>query len=186
MRADKAPHVEDAPETDLPETDEEILTPEQLAAAWAAEAPEPAGPVANLVSSLVAMALGIAGLLLSLKLGLGTPAEPRPGMWPFIVSLVVAVLSVVQVVIGRAGGKDGEKFSSYSWYAGIGFATLVGMVLLMPVVGFEIPSLLLCFVWMRWLGGERWRSATMYSILIVAAFYAIFIAALGTTIPRLF
>ena len=181
MRADKAPHVEDAPETD-----EEILTPEQLAAAWAAEAPEPAGPVANLVSSLVAMALGIAGLLLSLKLGLGTPAEPRPGMWPFIVSLVVAVLSVVQVIIGRTGGKDGEKFSTYSWYAGIGFATLVGMVLLMPVVGFEIPSLLLCFIWMRWLGGERWRSATMYSILIVAAFYAIFIAALGTTIPRLF
>jgi hypothetical protein len=181
MRVDKSPQVEEAPEQE-----EEILTPEQLAEVWAAEAPEPAGPVANLVSSLVGLALGVAGILLSLKLGLGTPAEPRPGMWPFIVSLVVAVLSVLQVVVGRTGGKDGEKFSSNSWYAAIGFATLIGMVLLMPVVGFEIPSLLLCFIWMRWLGGERWRSATMYSILIVAAFYAIFIAALGTTIPRLF
>lgn len=181
MRAEKAPHVEHAPEQE-----EEILTPEQLAAEWAAEAPDPAGPVANLLSSLVALTLGLTGLLLSLQLGLGTPAAPRPGMWPFIVSLVVAVLSVAQIIIGRAGGKDGEKFSSYSWYAAIGFATLVGMVLLMPVIGFEIPSLLLCFVWMRWLGGERWRSATLYSLLIVGAFYAIFIAALGTTIPRLF
>lgn len=181
MRADKSPHAEETPVQE-----EEILTPEQLAEVWAAEAPEPAGPVANLVSSLVALALGVAGILLSLNLGLGTPAEPRPGMWPFIVSLVVAVLSLVQAFIGRTGGKDGEKFSSYSRYAAIGFVTLIGMVALMPVVGFEIPSLLLCFIWMKWLGGESWRSATLYSLLIVAAFYAIFIAALGTTIPRLF
>ncbi|WP_423299182.1 tripartite tricarboxylate transporter TctB family protein, partial [Glutamicibacter nicotianae] len=84
------------------------------------------------------------------------------------------------------GGKDGEKFSAMSWYAAIGFGTLILMVVLMPRIGFEIPSLLMCFVWMRWLGGERWRSATLYSVLIVAVFYAIFIAALGTTIPRLF
>ncbi len=181
MRAKHEPH----PEPILIDEDE-ILTPEQLAAQWAAEAPEAAGPVANLVSSLVMLGLGIAGVLLSLQLGLGTPAEPKPGMWPFIVSLVVAVLSGVQAVIGRTGGADGEKFSNNSWYAAVGFVTLVGMVLLMPVIGFEIPSILLCFIWMRWLGGERWRSAAIYSVVIVAAFYGIFIAALGTTIPRLF
>lgn len=184
MRAEHQKHTEPAADLELEEA--EILTPEQLAAAWAAEAPEPAGPVANLVSSVVAAVLGIAGMALSLKLGLGTPSEPKPGMWPFVVSLIVAVLSVVQAIIGRTGGKDGEKFSVYSWYAAIGFATLIGMVILMPVIGFEIPSVLLCFIWMKWLGGESWRSATMYSILVVAAFYAIFIAALGTTIPRLF
>lgn len=181
-RADQAPVFADEVEDGLPE----VLTPEELAEQWAAEAPEPAGPVANLVSSLVVFALGVAGIALSLALGLGTPAEPRAGMWPFIVSLIAAVMAVVQLIVGRRGGNDGEKFSSMSWYTAIGFGTLVIMVLLMPLIGVEIPALLLCFVWMRWLGGERWRSAVIYSVLVVAAFYAIFIAALGTTIPRLF
>jgi hypothetical protein len=56
----------------------------------------------------------------------------------------------------------------------------------MPVIGFEIPSLLLSFVWMKFLGGETWRSAAIYSVLVVAAFYGIFILGLGTTIPHLF
>lgn len=171
----------------MPNADEEeTLTPEELAAQWEAEAPDPAGPIANLLSSLVVLALSVTGMVISLGLGLGTPAAPTAGMWPFIITLIAAVMSVVQIIVGRTGGKDGEKFSSMSWYAVIGFATLILMVVLMPLIGFEIPSLLLCFVWMRWLGGERWRSATIYSILIVGAFYAIFIAALGTTIPRLF
>jgi len=171
----------------MPNADEEeTLTPEELAAQWEAEAPDPAGPIANLLSSLVVLALSVTGMVISLGLGLGTPAAPAAGMWPFIITLIAAVMSVVQIIVGRTGGKDGEKFSSMSWYAVIGFATLILMVVLMPLIGFEIPSLLLCFVWMRWLGGERWRSATIYSILIVGAFYAIFIAALGTTIPRLF
>lgn len=164
----------------------EALTPDELAAQWEAEAAEPAGPIANLLSSLVVLGLSIAGMVLSVGLGLGTPAAPAAGMWPFVISFIAAVMAVAQIIIGRTGGRDGEKFSAMSWYAAIGFATLILMVVLMPVIGFEIPSLLLCFVWMRWLGGERWRSATIYSILIVAAFYAIFIAALGTTIPRLF
>lgn len=174
-----------SPEPEAPEP-LEALTPEELAAQWEAEAPDPAGPVANLAACLVVLALAAAGMMLSLRLGLGTPAVPKPGMWPFIVSLIAGVLSIVQIIIGRHGGKDGEKFTKMSWYALIGFGTLILMVLLMPVIGFEIPSLLLCFVWMRWLGGERWRSATIYSVVIVGAFYAIFIAALGTTIPRLF
>ncbi|WP_121867337.1 tripartite tricarboxylate transporter TctB family protein [Glutamicibacter nicotianae] len=164
----------------------EALTPEELAAQWEAEAPERAGGVANLASSLVVLGLGGAGMALSVGLGLGTPAAPSAGMWPFIVSLIAAAMAVVQLIVGRRGGKDGEKFSAMSWYTVIGFATLILMVVLMPLIGFEIPALLLCFVWMRWLGGERWRSAVLYSVLVVVAFYAIFIAALGTTIPRLF
>ncbi|NKX54837.1 tripartite tricarboxylate transporter TctB family protein [Arthrobacter mobilis] len=171
--------------TPAPAGREEDLTPEQLAAQWESEAPRAAGPVANLVSSAVAVVLGAAGLILSLRLGLGTPSQPQPGLWPFVMSLVIAVLGLAQMVIGRHGG-DGEKFSRLSWLVLFGTATLVGLVALMPVIGFEIPSLLLCFVWMKFLGGESWRSAALYSVLVIAAFYGIFILGLGTTIPHLF
>ncbi|GAA3290208.1 tripartite tricarboxylate transporter TctB family protein [Arthrobacter citreus] len=164
---------------------DDALTPDELAARWEADAPPSAGGLANTISALVAAALGATGMVISLNLGLGAPSQPQPGMWPFIVSLVVLVLALVQVVAGRGGG-DGEKFSRYSLYTLFGFLTLVGLAVLMPVIGFEIPSLLLSLVWMKFLGGETWRSAVLYSVLVVAAFYGIFVLGLGTSIPHLF
>jgi len=175
--ADGAPAV-------VPETLEAELTPEQLAAQWEAEGPPAGGRIANLTSSLVATALGSAGMALAVSLGLGSPAQPGPGLWPFAISLVILVFGLLQIVVGRRGG-EGEKFTRLSWLTVGGFATLVALVLLMPVIGFEIPSLLLCLVWMKLLGGETWRSAVLYSLLVVAGFYGIFILALGTSIPHL-
>lgn len=173
---------------DRPETDEaiaiEAMTPEELAELWEADAPAKAGKVANLASCLVVIAVAIAGIIMSINLDLGTPQTPKAGMWPFVVSIVVGVMAIVQLIVGHGGGRDGERFTKYSWFALIGFATLILLVILMPVIGFEIPSLLLCFVWMRWLGAETWRSATLYSILVVVVFYLIFIVGLGTSIPH--
>ncbi|WAP51356.1 tripartite tricarboxylate transporter TctB family protein [Arthrobacter sp. ATA002] len=179
------PHPGGAAAVGDPLLTDDALTPEELAARWEADAPPSAGGTANTVSSLVAAAIGAVGIVLSLGLGLGAPAQPEPGMWPFIVSLVVLVLAVAQVFTGRGGG-DGEKFSRFSLFPLFGFGTLLGLAFLMPVIGFEIPSLLLSLVWMKFLGGETWRSAVLYSLLVVAAFYGIFVLGLGTSIPHLF
>ena len=171
---------------DFEATTAPVLTPEELAAEWEADAAPPAGRIANLASSLVAAGVGVAGMIIAVGLGLGSPGQPSPGTWPFVISLIITVLALAQLVIGRRGGRDGEKFSPLSRMAGFGFATLLAMVWLMPVIGFEIPSLLLCFIWMKFLGGETWRAASLYSVLVVVAFYAIFILGLGTSIPHLF
>ncbi|MFI7582086.1 tripartite tricarboxylate transporter TctB family protein [Kocuria sp. M1N1S27] len=163
----------------------EDLTPEQLAAQWEAEGPPPGGRMAALGSTLVVTVLAAAAALLSLRMGLGTPQQPAPGMWPFVVSVVAVVIGLAHMVLGRRGG-EGEKFTRESLLAAYGLVSLVGLVLLMPVIGFEIPALLLSFIWMKFLGGETWRAATLYSVLVVVAFYLIFITALGTSIPHLF
>jgi hypothetical protein len=144
-----------------------------------------AGKVANLAASLVTAAIGVAGAALAVALGLGTPARPGAGLWPLVVSVAIVVLSLTQAVVGRQGG-DGEKFSRYSWLPLAGLATLLGLVALLPVIGFEIPALLLSLVWMKLLGGESWRSALLYSALVVGALYAVFVGALGTNVPHLF
>lgn len=146
--------------------------------------PPPAGPVANLAAALVTLGLGVLGIVVSVALGVGSPAEPGPGMWPLVISITLAVLSLAQVVVGRAGG-DGEKFTRHSWYPVVGLATLIVLVALLPVVGFEIPSLLLCLVWTKFLGGETWRAAILTSVVTVAALYGIFVGALGTNVPHL-
>lgn len=174
-------------ETDLEDAaPRDDLTPEQLAALWAEEEPPAAGPWANLGASLVVLAFGVAGIFLSQGLGVGSPTRPGAGMWPLLVSVIIVALSLVQLIIGRRGGHDGEKFNRYSLITLIGFITLIGMVWLMPMIGFEIPALLMCVIWMKFLGGESWRSTAIYSALIVVAFYLIFITALGTSIPHLF
>jgi hypothetical protein len=172
-------------ESDIQAVGDDAETPEELLALWEEEAPEPAGGVANLVACVLTLAFGVAGMVLSLNLSLGSLTDPAPGFFPFVVSLITTVLSAAQIVLGRRGG-DGEKFSRYSVTVVWGVISLLVFVAALPLIGFEIPALLLSFVWMKWLGGESWRSAILYSVLTVVAFYLIFVVALRTQLPHLF
>ncbi|WP_457967913.1 tripartite tricarboxylate transporter TctB family protein [Arthrobacter sp. D1-29] len=161
------------------------LTPEQLAAQWEEEKPPAAGALANAASSLVVLAVGIGAVVLSVAMGLGTPASPQPGLWPFIISCVMVALGLFQLIVGRRN-RDAEKFTRMSTAPLTGLVTLAAMVALMPLIGFEIPALVLCIIWMRFLGGETWRSTLVVSASVVLAFYGIFVLALGTSVPHLF
>lgn len=161
------------------------LTPEQLAAQWKDEKPPAAGALANAASSLVVTGVGLGAVVLSLAMGLGTPDKPQPGLWPFIISCVMVALGLFQLIAGRHN-RDAEKFTRMSSLPLTGLVTLVAMVALMPLIGFELPALALCLIWMRFLGGETWRSTLVVSAAVVISFYAIFVLALQTSIPHLF
>lgn len=148
------------------------------------DTPPAAGPIANLAASLVTAAVGVLGAILAVALGVGSLAQPGPGLWPLGVSIVIAALSLIQIVVGRHGG-DGEKFGRASWMAAAGFASLIVFVALLPIIGFEIPTLLMAFLWMRVLGHEKWVSTIVGSVLITVAFYLVFVVALQTSIPHL-
>jgi hypothetical protein len=171
--------------SNLPAEELDDLTPEQLAAQWEEEKPPAAGALANVASSLAVIGVGIGAVVLSIAMGLGTPSAPQPGLWPFMISCVLAALGLFQLVMGRRN-RDAEKFTRMSVAALTGLVTLAAMVALMPLTGFELPALVLCIIWMRFLGGETWRSTLLVSALVVAAFYGIFVLALNTSIPHLF
>ena len=175
--------VKETPTESTGEVDD--LTPEQLAAQWEEEKPPAAGALANAASSLVVIGVGVGATILSVAMGLGTPDKPQPGLWPFIISLVMVALGVFQLVLGRHN-RDAEKFTRMSVAPLTGLVTLAAMVALMPIAGFELPALVLCIIWMRFLGGETWRSTLVVSAVVVAAFYGIFVTALNTSIPHLF
>ncbi|WP_433442355.1 tripartite tricarboxylate transporter TctB family protein [Nonomuraea sp. CA-141351] len=146
--------------------------------------PPHAGPVSQVAAALAALAVGVAGAIGSLALGLGRLTQPGPGLWPFAISVVIVVLSATLVVTGR-GLEDAERFSKASLLTGIGLVTLILLAVLLPLIGFEIPSLLLVFVWLRWLGKESWRSSIVVSVATVAAFYLLFVVLLQVPLPRL-
>jgi Tripartite tricarboxylate transporter TctB family len=163
----------------------EPLTPEQLAAEWDEERPPHAGPLANVAAAIVMASLGVAGIALSLSMGVGTPQRPQAGMWPLIISLVMAAMSVALLLFGRKT-LDAEAFSTSSWQVAAGVGTLIGFVLVIGVTGFEIPTVLLTFVWLKFLGKETWRMSALLSVVVTGAFYLIFVVALSVPIPHLF
>ena len=182
--SETAPSGGEAPRS-LPDEVLDDLTPEQLAAQWEDEKPPAAGALANAASSLVVLGVGIGAAVLAILMGVGTPDKPQPGLWPFIISCVMVALGLFQLIAGRHN-RDAEKFTLMSTAPLTGLVTLAAMVALMPLIGFELPALVLCIIWMRFLGGETWRSTLIVSASVVIAFYGIFVLALGTSIPHLF
>lgn len=156
----------------------------EVAADLAEERPPQGGPAHQVVAALVFLVVGLAGAVLSYGYGLGSLREPGPGLWPFLVSVLVAVLSAVLLVVGR-GLHDSEAFSRSSLLPAAGLVTFVVLAALLPVIGFEIPALLLCVVWLRFLGGESWRSTIVVSVVTVAAFYLLFLYGLRIPLPHL-
>ncbi|TDO52565.1 tripartite tricarboxylate transporter TctB family protein [Kribbella sp. VKM Ac-2527] len=148
------------------------------------ERPPPAGAWSQLTAALVAALLGVAGLIGSWRLGLGRLTEPGPGLWPFVISVVITLLSVVLAIIGRQA-LDSERFNRASLLVVVAVVTLVLLAVAMPLIGFEIPSLLLTFVWLRFLGKESWRSSIVISVVTVVAFHLLFVTALQIPLPRL-
>lgn len=147
-------------------------------------APE-GGPGYQVVGAVVALASGLAGAVLATSYGLGSLREPGPGLWPFATSMVVIALSLLLLVVGRRL-HDSEAFTRSSLQPAIGVVTFIALGALMPVVGFELPALVMCMVWLRFLGGETWRSTVLVSLVTVAAFYLLFLYGLRIPLPHLF
>lgn len=156
----------------------------EVARELAEERPPEGGPAYQLVAAAVVVLLGITAAVLAYGYGLGSLRRPGPGLWPMAVSAAIAVLGVVLLVIGPRLD-DAEKFTRSSLLVLVGGATFVGLGFLMPTIGFEIPAVLLCVVWLRFLGGESWRSTIVISLCTTAAFYLLFLYGLKIPLPHL-
>jgi len=146
---------------------------------------EPAGAMANVGAAIAPLLLGAAGAVGSVQLGLGEVTAPGAGLWPFTICVLIVLCSAALLIGGRRFW-DAEAFSRNSLVVAIGVLTLVALVIALPYVGFEIPCALLCFVWLRFLGGEKWWVSIVISLGITLAFWLIFVLALRIPLPRLF
>jgi hypothetical protein len=170
-----------------PEQEPDILAELQaeVAQELADERPPAGGAAYQVISAAVVLVLGVGAAVLARGYGLGSLREPGAGLWPFVVAIVIAALAVVLLVIGRTLD-DAEKFTRASFLVLAGGATFVGLGLALPAIGFEIPAVALCIVWLRFLGGESWRSTIVISLCTTAAFYLLFLYALRIPLPHLF
>ena len=64
--------------------------------------PPAAGPLSNVITAAAIVVLGVAALLGSSSLGVGSASEPGPGTWPLLISIMLVVLGVVLLAGGPA------------------------------------------------------------------------------------
>lgn len=156
----------------------------ELAAQEEEDRPPAGGPRHQVAAALAVLALGVFGAVRSLDYGLGRLTQPGPGLWPFVVSSLVVLVSLGLLAWGRRL-TDAEMFTRSSVLPAIGVVTFLVLAALLPVIGFEIPAFLLAVVWLRFLGGETWRSTVLVATGTVVAFYLVFVVALSIPMPRL-
>jgi hypothetical protein len=64
--------------------------------------------------------------------------------------------------------------------------SLVALVMAMPYVGFEIPTLVVTFVWLAVLGRERWLFSAVLAVVLTAVLWLLFIQLFAVSLPHLF
>jgi putative tricarboxylic transport membrane protein len=147
--------------------------------------PPAAGPVTNLVTAGAVVILGGISFAGSLRLGVGSASAPGPGTWPAAVSAVLVVLGLV--LAARFRHTDGaERFTRTGLLVLLAVTSMAAFVAAVGTIGFEIPTAVLAIVWLRFLGGERWRTSIAISLGAAVAFYLLFVAALDVSIPHMF
>ena len=135
---------------------------------------------ADILVATVILCIGLVVGLDTLRMGAGWGMEgPRPGFFPFVMALLVVVVCVMvirQAVKGNPSGKGTTPFVPAGAMKPV-LTVLIpacGMVLLTEVVGLYIAAIIYLTAYIRIVGGYRWRTVLLVSVLIPLFSYWLF------------
>lgn len=133
------------------------------------------------IAPLLLLALGAAAVVGSRRLGLGELTAPGPGLWPFIVSVLITGTAAALVLVDPA--EDYERWSLGSVRIVAGLVSLGVFILLFQALGFVVSAFLMLLLWLRVFGGESWRWSLGLAAGGTAVMYLLFVEALGVPFP---
>ena len=136
-------------------------------------------------SGLVLAALGAYVVASAYRWDYMTEEGPGPGFFPLwyggimlALSLLLAVGAVLQPSRGPAVAWKDVSRALLAWVA------FVACVALMPLLGFAISFALLAAFIVRFMCGEKLRTALLVGVIGAAGFHALFDLALDLSLPR--
>ena len=130
---------------------------------------------------LLLLAVGVVAVIGSRGLGLGELTAPGPGLWPFIVSLLLTGTAAALVLLDPA--EDYEPWTRGTVRIIAGLVSLGVFILLFQTLGFVVAAFLMLLLWLRVFGGESWRWSVGLAAGGAAVLYLLFVEALGVPFP---
>jgi len=136
------------------------------------------------------VALSLFVMFGSCKLGLGTFKNAGSGLMPFLlgiilllVSVLFAVKSFIEVQTRKAIALDIVSDGVKLWKVALVSGSLIAYALLLEKLGFQVSTLLLLLILFRTAGSRKWKFILAASILTMIVTYLIF-SFLGVRFPK--
>lgn len=133
------------------------------------------------LGALAAIGIGAATAGLAWQLSVGSFAEPGPGLWPFITSLLVLGCGIALLWVDQA--VEYERWTRQCARPLSGIAILAGFIVLFGLVSFAPAAALMLAVWLRLLARERWVTTLLVAICVPVALQLVFEVWLGVSFP---
>jgi putative tricarboxylic transport membrane protein len=133
------------------------------------------------VGPIILLGAGVAAIVGAVGLSLGELTAPGPGLWPFIVALLLTGTSLVLVVVDDPA--DYEPWTGGTARIIGGLAGLGVFIAAFEAIGFVLPAFLMLLLWLRVFGGESWRWSFGLAVFGCAGMFLLFDQALGVRFP---
>lgn len=136
----------------------------------------------RLAAAIAFIAFGVAVCLWTVSIGIGTPSEPGPGFWPFLLGAVIVAAAIVFLVVTRDG--KGEPFGRSSLIGAGLIVSVAVFVVLMEYVHFAVAAAFLLVVGQLLAGERNWIRIGLITVITTAACWFLFFELLGVPTPR--
>lgn len=130
----------------------------------------------------VPLLLGLYALVSAYGLSLGELNQPGPGLWPFMVALLLTGTSAVLLLVDHRD--DYEPWTTATAKIAGGLISLGIFIALFEVLGFFIPAVLMLILWLKVFGEEPWKWAVPLAVGGAILFHLVFVEALGVPFPK--
>jgi putative tricarboxylic transport membrane protein len=128
---------------------------------------------------------GIAVVIGSLGLPLGTPLDPQPGFFPLLAGVFLSGLSIVhlaRVFLKRKGSSKMQAFGAV-WRPAFLIAGLFIYTFILDPVGYVIATIFLSVIILRILESKSWWKLVTISVAASIGTYVLFDRIMGVTLP---
>lgn len=137
---------------------------------------------AHRLGPLVPLLLGGYAVWAAYELSLGELTNPGPGLWPFIVAVLITGTALVLLVVDDP--LDYEQWTGRTASIAGGLVSLGLFIALFQVLGFLIPAVLMLLLWLKVFGEEPWRWAVPLAVGGAVLLHLVFVEALAVPFPR--
>jgi len=134
----------------------------------------------EIIPTIFWIGLSLFVMFISNRLGLGKFRDPGPGLMPFLVGLLLFLVSLYHLIssILKVGGRDQtvKEAGSQSnlWKISLLSGCLFAYELLLGKLGYLIATFLLLSILFRVTGSKKWIATLIFSALTTLATYFVF------------
>jgi putative tricarboxylic transport membrane protein len=140
----------------------------------------------NRTSGFIVFLFGVAILWEGRQLNVGAFKAPGPGLFPFILAIILMILSIFLII-----SKDKKEFGNASrfWFekgkrlASV-YISLLAYFFFLRYLGFIITSFLLMAYLFKKVGSLRWYMAVLGALVSMGSCYLIFEKLLKSYLPK--